>query len=155
MSDQSSKNAGDFKLERYKYILQQLHSLNESVHKYLTLFQTLATAIVGVGIAVFVSWKELKIDANIAKLGIQGLFGLLTILTLFVIISIVASIFSWFDYRRDEVKILDEAVKSGYRKLPEWKNCWRWSETYIILFLIISLLVIYWFVYWRLLPLIN
>ena len=28
----------DFQLERYKYILGEIRSLNENIHKYLTLF---------------------------------------------------------------------------------------------------------------------
>ena len=44
----------NFKLERYKYILGQINFLNENLHKYLTLFQTLATAIVSAAVAVFV-----------------------------------------------------------------------------------------------------
>ncbi len=56
------KREDDFKLERYKYILQQLQILNENAHKYLTLFQTLATLIVGGGTYLFVSWRNFHIS---------------------------------------------------------------------------------------------
>ena len=98
-------------MERYKYILQQIHTLDDNVHKYLALFQTLATAIVGGGISLFVSWKTLHITADIVRASIQGLLGLLVILTLFVVISIIGGIFSWLDYRREEVELLNEMVK--------------------------------------------
>jgi hypothetical protein len=39
----------EFKLERYKYILKQSHFFNENIHKYLSLFQVLATALVAAG----------------------------------------------------------------------------------------------------------
>ena len=48
------KREDEFKLERYKYILQQLQILNENAHRYLTLFQTLATAI---GIADIIHYR--------------------------------------------------------------------------------------------------
>lgn len=42
---ENKSKADDYKLERYKFILQQLNSLNETTQKYITLFQTLATAV--------------------------------------------------------------------------------------------------------------
>jgi hypothetical protein len=146
--------SGDYKLERYKYILQQLHSLNENNHKYLSLYQALVTAVIGGGIAIFVGWKELKIDAATARVGIRGLLGLLVILTLFVCILIIVGIFSWFDYRREEVKLLKQEVDSSFRQKPKLGNIWRWSETYLILFIIVMMVIIYIFVEWRLIPLI-
>lgn len=156
-SDNPEKlNKGDdYKLERYKYILQQLHTLNENNHKYLSLYQALATAVIGGGIAVFVGWKELKIDAAAARAGIRGFLGLLVILTLFVCILIVVGIFSWFDYRREEVELLNQEVDSTFRQQPKLGNIWRWSETYLILFVILIMVIIYIFVEWRLIPLIN
>lgn len=52
VEDKNSRS--DFELERYKYILSQIQHLNEGIHKYLSLFQTLTTAIVGGGVALFV-----------------------------------------------------------------------------------------------------
>lgn len=112
----------DFQLERYKFILQQINNLNENFYKHLTLFQTLATAIIGSGVAILVSWQNLKISAEIARTGIRGLLGLLVILTLFLIIATIISVFSWFDYRKDEVKLLDEVIRTQYRSLPKLKN---------------------------------
>jgi len=45
----------DLKTERYKYVLTEIHGLNDNVHKYLNLFQTPSTAVTGSGFAVFVS----------------------------------------------------------------------------------------------------
>ncbi len=161
MNDTPNKdttNAGlytDFKLERYKYILQEIHTLNDNIHKYLTLFQTLATAVIGAGVLIFVSWQELKISAETARVGIQGLLGLLIILTLFVILSILVGVFSWLDYRREEVELLNEVIEPGFRKAPRIKNFWRWYETYIILFIIIIVSVIYFYVQNQIIPFIQ
>jgi hypothetical protein len=88
-----------FKLERYKYILNEIHFLNENVYRYLTLFQTLATAIFGAGAAVYISWRKLAVDAAVARLTIKALLGLLVILALFAILSLLSGVLSWLDYR--------------------------------------------------------
>lgn len=152
---QGSDKKADFKLERYKYILQQLNALNENAHKYLALYQTLATAIIGGSVLVFVSWKQLKIDAEVARVGIRGLLWLLVALTAFVVISIVSGLFSWFDYRREEIELLKKEIGSGFRHPPSLKNFWRWSETYLLLFLLVAMIFIYRFVENRIIPLIQ
>jgi hypothetical protein len=137
------KTSNDFKLERYKYILKQIHSLNENIHKYLALFQGLLTAIIGGGIAIFVSWKKLEIDAITAKSAINALIMLFLVLSLFIFISIFSGILSWFDYRKEEVKLLNEVVGPGFRNPPTIKHFWRWYETYILLFIICISIFIY------------
>jgi hypothetical protein len=150
-----SSRKDDYKLERYKYILQQLNVLNENVHKYLSLYQTLVTAIGGGCIAIFVSWKNLQIDAATAKVGIRGLLGMFMLLTIYILFSIIAGIVSWIDYRREEVELLDQEVEKGYRKPPKEANFWRWSETYLLLFLLITMIIVCLFVEYRLLPLLK
>jgi hypothetical protein len=147
--------SSEFKLERYKYILQEIRSLNENVHRYLALYQTLATAIVAGGIGIFVSWKSLKIDVEIARAAIQGSLVLFILLTFFVIFSTIANIISWFDYRKEEVKLLDKIVKPNFREPPSLRNFWRWSETYILLFMIAIVIVLFFFVEYLIIPLIK
>jgi hypothetical protein len=130
------KMVSDFKLERYKYILKQLHFLNDSLHKYLTLFQALATAIVSAAVTVFVSWKKLEISPEIAQLSIHILLALLFLVSLFVGLSVIAGIFSWIDYRREEVQLLNSVVGPGFRSAPTMRNIFRWYETYVVLFLL-------------------
>jgi len=144
-----------FKLERYKYILQQLNLLNENAHKYLALYQALATAIVGGCIALFVSWRGMQLNAEAAKIGIRAFLWLFIILTVFIIFSIIVSVFSWFDYRKEEVWLLDKEVGIGFRKLPRKSNFWRWSETYLTSFLITVAAVTYLFIEYKVIPLIK
>ena len=152
---QATDQGEDFKLERYKFILQEIHSLNENNHTHLNLFQTLTTAIIGGGVAIFVSWKNLDIEAALAIIGIRGLLGLLVILTLFMVFSIIAGIFSWVDYREEEVELLSKAVHPEFRKSPTLKNFWRWQETYLIVFVVIVVAVIYSYVENQVIPLIQ
>lgn len=132
----------EFKLERYKYILQEIHTLNEGIHKYLNLFQVLATAIIGAGALVFIGWQQSNISASATRASIRGLMGLLVIIALFLTISVITGAISWFDYRKEEVDLLNEAVFPNFRKPPTWKNFWRWNETYVILFVLMSVIVI-------------
>jgi hypothetical protein len=131
--DQDSDN---FALERYKYIQQQMGALNQNIYRYLTLFQTLATAIVGAIVAIFASWQSANVSAEVAKVGIRSLLGLLTVLALFVVFSVSVGIASWFDYRKEEVELLGKVGRSDLRAAPRLKNLWRWYETCIIFFII-------------------
>lgn len=143
------------KVERYKFILQQLDSLNQNHHKYLALFQTLLTAVISAGVALFVGWRELKLDPEAARIGLRGLFGLVFLLTVFLCFSTVAGAFSWFDFRNEEVDLLINEVGPDFRKRPTMKNLWRWPELYFLVLLVIVLAVIYWFMEYRIIPLIH
>src|SRR6202035_3550282 len=136
----------DFKLERYKYILKEIHFVNENVHKYLSLFQTLATAVVAGGAAVFIAWRKSGIDARTTIITMHGLFGLFTMLAVFLILSVLAGVFSWLDYRREEVQLLSETVRPGFRVAPNPWHFWRWYETYVVLFMLIIVAGAYLFV---------
>jgi len=142
MSNHSMELKDELKVERYKFILQEIHSLNANIHKYITLFQILTTAIIGAIVFVLINWKKLDVPIEIAKIGIRGLYGLLVIVAAFIIFSILSGIFSWFDYRKEEVELLNKAVGDGFRKSPRLSNLWRWYEPYIILFVAIIVLTV-------------
>ncbi len=142
-------------MEYYKHILQEIRTLNENIHKFLTLFQTLATFIIGGGIGVFVSWKSLKIGAETARVAVQGSLGLLLLLTFFIILAVIANIISWFDYRKEEVKLLEDIAKPNFRKPPTLQNIWRWFETYILLFMIAITILVFIYVEYQIIPLIK
>lgn len=149
-----SEKLNDIHIERYKYILQQIHTLNENIHKYLSLFQVLAVAIVGGGIAVFVSWQKLEISAEIARTSIYGLLGLLVAIGAFVVLSIIAGIASWLDYRQEEIELLTMLNLPELRKLPKLRNFWRWYEFYVLLIIIAVVIGVVTFVQGQVIPLI-
>jgi hypothetical protein len=126
-------------LERYKYILQQLHTLNENVYKFLALYQTLATALVGAGLALFVGYKRWGIEPATARSGIVALLWLVTLVAAFTMLLIVMGVLNWLDYRREECELADETVYPGFRKPPRLGNLFRWYETYILLFIASSM----------------
>lgn len=142
----------ELKMERYKYILQQLQMLNENSHKYLTLFQTLTTFIIGGGTYLFVSWRSFHISAEVARTSMQGLVGLLVLMTLFIIVSLASGISSWFDYRKAELQLLDEEVGVGFRNAPRLRDWWRWYEVHMMIFIFLIVLFIVIFMETQIIP---
>jgi hypothetical protein len=126
-------------LERYKYILQQLHTVNENVYKFLAVYQTLATALVSAGLALFVGYKKWGIDVATARAGLVALLWLVTLVAGFTVLQIVMGILNWLDYRREECDLTDELVHPGFREPARIGNLFRWYETYIMLFVASSI----------------
>jgi hypothetical protein len=133
----------DFHLERYRYILQQLHSTNESVYKLLGIFQALETSLVAGILAIFVGYRKWEIGADQARSGLIGLALLATLVGIFTVVLILACMANWFDYRKEECELAEAVIESDFRKPPMLRNWFRWNETYIILF-IVSLLAFLW-----------
>lgn len=142
----------DYKLERYKFLLQQISFLNENAFRTLTLYQTLAAGILGAGVGLFVGRSELGIDAATARLGLRALIGLLGLVTLFVVLSIGAGVASWVDYRKEEADLLDAEIAPGFRERPKLGNLWRWYETLFAMTAIVVFLAVWGFVESRIIP---
>jgi hypothetical protein len=131
----SATSEDHFALERYKYILQQIHTINENVYRFLAVYQTLAVAIVGGGLALFVGYRKWQIAASVARTGIVGLMWLVTIAAAFAVLLIIMGVLNWWDYRKEECELTDAVVRPGFRKPPRLQNLLRWYETYIVLFI--------------------
>ena len=102
--------ADDFRLERLKHVLSQQRFLNEHSHKYVTIFQTTATAIVLAAVAVFMSWKSLAISLEVANAAIRALEILLLFVGAFVVLVVITNIASWWDYRKEEADLLNACL---------------------------------------------
>jgi uncharacterized iron-regulated membrane protein len=130
-------NEKDFKLERYKYILQQIHFLNQSLYKHLAFFRGLSVLLLGGIVAILVNWEKLELTHTTAQLGIYSLLLIHCLAALFVTVLVISGIFSWVDYRNEEADLLDETIEQGYRSRPKLRNFWRWHETWLLLFVIL------------------
>ncbi|MFI6663071.1 hypothetical protein ACIBL8_47220 [Streptomyces sp. NPDC050523] len=73
----------EFALERYRYILQQIHTVNENLHRFLAIYQTLATSLVAGVVALFVGYRKWGIAADTARGGVIGLLVLTTVVAAF------------------------------------------------------------------------
>jgi hypothetical protein len=145
----------EFKLERYKFILAQIDRLNEHENRTLTLYQSLTTAIISSCILLFSGYRAWGMPPAAARVSLHALIGLFGLLTLFVMLSLAATIASWFDYRHEEVHLLDQEVGPGFRQPPRFTNLWRWRETYLLLFILFVFLAVVLFAENLLVPLID
>lgn len=129
----------EFALERYRYILQQIHTVNENAHRFLAIYQTLTTTLVGAALALFVGYKKWGIAPATARDGVIGLLIIATLVAAFTLTLIAAGAASWLDYRNEECDLTDEMVGPGFRKRPRPANFLRWYETYVSLFIVCSI----------------
>lgn len=139
-------------MERYQYIHAQITAANEASYRYLALFQTLTTGIVTAGLALYVGHREWGIAGSAAKQGLIGLLVLQTVIACFTCALLIAGIASWFDYRREEVTLINNYLGQSFRTSPELKNFYRWYETYIVLLMLISTGVLWLMTWMYLLP---
>jgi hypothetical protein len=139
MTQPDIDRAQAFEVERYKFLLQQLHTVNENVYRFLAIYQTLATVLVGAALLLFVRHEEWHIERGIAQIGIVAILLLVTVVAAFTVLLIVIGVFTWLDYRREECELTEDAIRPGYRKPPDPRNFWRWYETYVVLFILGSM----------------
>lgn len=64
----------------------------------------------------------------------------------------ISGVFDWFNYRKEEVELLDKAVESGFRKPPSWRNFLRWHVTYIIILVVVVFILVTSFMTKNILP---
>lgn len=129
----------EFQLERYKYILQQIHTVNENAYRFLAIYQTLAVTLVSGGVALFVGYRKWNIPASVARSGVIGLMGLLTVVAVFTGMLITIGVLSWLDYRREECELTDVVIRPGFREPPNRRHFMRWYETYMLMFIAASI----------------
>lgn len=135
-----SKDVHDLVVERYRYILRQVEVLNESSHRILQTYQTLATALVGAALALFIGYEGWGIDPATARVGVVGLFSLVTLVAVFTVSMIIVGVLSWIDYRNEECDLLDRFVEPGFRSRPNLRNLPRWYEVYVAVFIVFSII---------------
>jgi hypothetical protein len=133
----------EFALERYRYVLQQIHTVNENAHRFLAIYQTLATALVSGALALFVGYRQWDLAPATARGGVIGLLSLTTVVAAFTSTLIVVGALAWLDYRHEECDITDEVVGPGFRKRPRPGNFLRWYETYVLLFILVSVITMW------------
>ncbi|MFF4738757.1 hypothetical protein ACFY2W_23170 [Streptomyces sp. NPDC001262] len=153
--DRLHKAVQDFALERYKYILQQIHALNENVYKFLAIYQALATTTVGAAVALFVGYKQWGVSPGVARAGVVGLLSLETVVAVFTELLIFIGILAWLDYRKEECELTDQVVVAGFRKRPQPGNFSRWYETYIMAFVAVSTIFMWVYALTSILPAIK
>jgi hypothetical protein len=132
-------NIHDFSIERYKFILQQIHTINENVYRFLAIYQTLVTALIGGQLILFVNYKRWGISTAICRTGLIALLLLETMVACFAVLLIIIGVATWLDYRNEECDLTDKLIGIGFRERPNSRHLFRWYETYIVLFILVSI----------------
>lgn len=138
-----SSPGAEFALERYKFILEQIHTVNENLYRFLAIYQALATTLVGAALAVFVGYRHWSISAATARGGVIGLLALVTVVAGFTTILIVVGAVAWLDYRHEECDLTDEMVRPGFRARPSAGNVFRWYELYVLMYVWASVIAMW------------
>lgn len=115
--------------------------LNKNIQLFLNQFQTISVSVIAGCILIYVNWKPLEIENEVAILGIRYLYSLLILVGFFILVRIVVSIVSWIDYRNEETELLNEILGEEFRKKPQIKNFWRWDEFYSILIVVLVVIL--------------
>lgn len=143
MAEELSGAAKEVLVERYRYILSQIKATNDNVYRFLAIYQTLATAVVGAGIALFVNYRNWHISAGTARLGLTAAMLIVTVIAAFTVLLILIGVWTWLDYRNEECDVADKVVYPGFRSRPRIQNFFRWYESYIVLFIIATVLAMW------------
>lgn len=132
-------DSSDAALEYYKYLLQEIEATNQNVHKYVALYQTLGTALGTAALVLLVSYQKWNIPADIVRGAVTGLLTIITFVAAFACLLVIAGMISWFDFRKEECRLLEDHFGTNFRQPPQFRNFWRWTETYILLFIVTSI----------------
>src|SRR4030095_13436675 len=84
--EESSSSVQEFYLERYRYILRQIEALNESVYRFLALYQTIATSLAGALLLLFIGYRSWGLSSGDARAGVIGIMFLLSLVAAFTIL---------------------------------------------------------------------
>ncbi|MFI5935944.1 hypothetical protein [Actinoplanes sp. NPDC051494] len=117
--------------------------MNDNVYKFLAIYQTLATVLVGAGLSLFVGYRKWEIAPAAAKSATLAIVWLLTFVALCTVLLVVVGLLNWLDYRHEECDLTDQIVFRGFRHRPRLNNFFRWYETYIVVFIVGSVIFIW------------
>lgn len=137
-------------VERYKFIQEKIKKLDSQFEQSLNTMLKTIIALVAFGVAVLLAKLEGKIQSeSIVLLAIQTIGLLLSISSIFHLLTNLAVMFSWWDYRKEEVELLNQVGCNLNRSKPVIciKKVLRWHETYLLLLLFLLALLGVWMVF--------
>jgi hypothetical protein len=138
-----SGNLDDYWMERHKFVLQQIQISNETPYKILTAFQTLETVVATAVAALMVGYRKWELDPNAAHVSLLWLSLLFTGIAVVSFVLVVVNVANWAQYRREECRVVRQMTGNDLREKPRFRNFYRWSETYILI-LIVLIVVLFW-----------
>lgn len=110
------------------------------------------TTLVAGQVILFIDYRGWHIPAQTTRIGLQTIFLVELAVACFTILMLIMGTLNWLDYRREEVELTDAVVGRGFRRLPQVRNWYRWYESYVILFVALSVVLAGALAYGLLLP---
>ncbi|HCG7129691.1 TPA: hypothetical protein NJ327_002432 [Vibrio parahaemolyticus] len=133
----ASKEANDqIIVERYKYILEKIKFLDGNIYQNFNLSIKLITSLIAVLTASVISVSEGKISDVTFLLSIKFIFSILVFFSIYMLFTSISITLSWYDYRREEISLLNKVNCDINRSSPKLRSFFRWSETYYVIFMI-------------------
>jgi hypothetical protein len=128
---------------RYQHILKQIQFVDANVFRFLAIYQTLISALVAGQVLLFVNRQHWSLGASTARVGLVAILVLETLAGVFASLMIIIGVWNWIDYRSEECDISDAVLGRSFRQRPSLSNWYRWYETYLIVFIFCSLIIIW------------
>lgn len=139
-------------IERYKFIQEKIHFLDKILHININLIVKILIGVFTFILSVFLI--HIKQPALISQasvtLSLQFSSILISLTSLIFLLMTISNIFAWFDYRKDEVQLLEKFGGDFKRTEPKAKNFLMWQETWFsiaLLIILISSILVYFFSY--------
>lgn len=130
----------DFKeqiaLEHYKFILLKIQHLDESLYKNIGFVSKFITTIFSFTIASILLQKADKISPELLNFSLKFTSFIIMFICITFILITIAIVLSWFDYRNEEIALMNKMEIDIGRKSPTFKNIHRWTETWFLIVLI-------------------
>ncbi len=130
-------------VERYKFIQDKQKHLDSQMNSNVSLLVKIVVGTFSLVFAVFSTHLKqpdvisLPIATLVLKLSLIFIFAASSILLLITI----SNIFSWFGYRKDEVKLLNKFGGSFQRENPKLSNFLVWQETWFVFTLLLIIII--------------
>lgn len=128
-------------LEHYKFLLSKIQHLDEALFKNITMYGKFITSVFAFIIAAVIFEKSGKITSELLILTFNLSKVFILFLSLIFALITIANIFSWRDYRKEEMALLQNLTINFGRKAPSFKNILRWVETWFLVALLVISIV--------------
>lgn len=128
-------------LEHYKFLLSKIQHLDEALFKNITMYGKFITSVFAFIITAVIFEKSGKITNELLILTFNLSKVFILFLSLIFTLITIANIFSWRDYRKEEMALLKNLTANFGRKEPSFKNFLRWVETWFLVALLIISIV--------------
>jgi hypothetical protein len=124
-------------LEHYKFIMSKIQHLDEALFKNIAIYGKFITSIFAFVIAAVVFERSGKISGELLLLTFNLSKALIIFLSFIFSLITIANVFSWRDYRKEEMALLSKLEIDIGRRPPSFKNILRWVETWFLAALLI------------------